>query len=101
MRVIPVSSGEWSWWLPVIFLGIGAFFAIIGTAKRRLDRYPGWHTALVLVVTLLAAAVLTARSRDADWTVFLVMLVPSSAAVGLIYNIAMSFKESGRDDQRG
>jgi hypothetical protein len=109
MPVIPPiggGGGEWSWWIPVIFLAVCAFFAIVGMARNRLERYPWWHTALVLVATILSATFLTSRDRHIAYSgggfvIFVFMLVPSGAAIALIYNIAMSFIESKRRNKRG
>jgi hypothetical protein len=89
-RVIPVSSGEWSWWPLVIIFGAIVFCILVDEAKKVLNDCPRWHSVLVVIATLLSAALLTGRIdvRDADWFVFLVMflvmLVPSIAAASLI-----------------
>jgi hypothetical protein len=84
-RIFPVGGGEWSWWIPVILIGICVFFAILGGVKKALEQKPWWNTLLVMGGTLLLAAVFAARHRDADFTYLVVMLVPSFSVIGLLY----------------
>lgn len=84
-RVYPVTHGEWSWWIPVIFIGICLFIALIGRVKELLEDKPWWNALLVAGMTLFSALVLTARARDGDFEYFIVMLIPSFAAIGSLY----------------